>query len=160
MFIYVNNSDNSIFYYSAGPVRTDDNMIYGPNEIIRKSSISYTVYEVNGDDINLKYFSENKYIWDADNEVTSYADPEMEIADKMKDIRIIRDSVLVKSDVESDVLWSDKWLALDSDTRVVWTDYRQELRDITNIEDPDTIQWPTHPLDIGGALNPEPEDSA
>jgi hypothetical protein len=154
MFIYVNKSDDSIFYHTEGEVRTDDNMIYGPDQIIRKSPNSYTIYEVNGDDINLKYFTENKYRWDPEKEETYYAYPELEIQDKKRDIRAIRDPLLKQSDEDSGALWADRWSALDSDTRKAWIDYREELRNITDIEDLDKIEWPIYPLDKGGALNP------
>ena len=60
------------------------------------------------------------------------------------DIRIQRDSLLVKSDPEVAI---DRWNAMDVPTQTAWTTYRQELRDIpqTYSADPNSVVWPTPP---------------
>lgn len=158
MFIYINGM-NQIFYQSEQAVRTTATHIYGPDQVIYKREADYTIIERAGEPM-LERFEEFKYSWDPETETISYANPEDEIADKWDDVRDKRDPLLEASDKESLVLWADRWLASDQATKDAWDEYRTALRNITTQEDPDNVTWPMHPLELGGALNPEMTDSS
>lgn len=160
MFIYV-DIHNNIFYHSDELAASNDEVIFGEDILIRKSASTYTTIEVDNNlKDKLKYFTEFKYAWDPDAEDIVYKIPEDEIKDKKEDLRAQRAPLLDKSDEDSLALWADRWDAQDTATKDAWIAYRQALRDITDAEDLDAVDWPTYPLDLGGSLNPIPEDSA
>lgn len=62
---------------------------------------------------------------------------------KWRSIRSQRDILLKKSDLN---ILPDKWDEMDSDTKLNWSSYRKQLRDIPQtFENPDDIIWPTEP---------------
>lgn len=63
------------------------------------------------------------------------------------EIRAERDRRLHTSDLESLVLWADRWAAQTDEWRAAWTVYRQTLRDLpeTYAAGPQTVIWPDPP---------------
>ena len=54
-----------------------------------------------------------------------------------------RNERLEKSD---NLVYPDRWAAMNDDTKTAWTNYRQALRDLpANTADPTDVTWPTKP---------------
>ena len=63
----------------------------------------------------------------------------------MANLRKQRNERLLSSDI---VVLPDRWAVMDVDTQVMWTDYRQALRDLpANSVDPVNPIWPSEPGD-------------
>lgn len=68
----------------------------------------------------------------------SEAEIEQRVSDKWIEIRDIRNQLLLECD----------WTQLNdipTETKNLWSNYRQELRDVTNQSNPFNINWPTKP---------------
>lgn len=60
-----------------------------------------------------------------------------------KELRQERNRRLEISDIS---VLPDRWSVMDDDTKTVWTNYRQALRDLpANTADPTNPTWPTEP---------------
>lgn len=58
-------------------------------------------------------------------------------------VRKQRDSLLQLSDID---VMPDRWNAMSESDKTNWSNYRQELRDITNQQGfPNNVNWPTAP---------------
>jgi hypothetical protein len=63
---------------------------------------------------------------------------------KWKKIRYMRDSLLKDSDI---YIFSDRWENYDQNTKNIWSNYRQQLRDLpTSFTNPDEVIWPIKPV--------------
>lgn len=62
---------------------------------------------------------------------------------KWHSVRFKRNNLLNESDLS---IVSDKWEQMDSDTKVLWSNYRKQLRDIPQVySNPDDVIWPSKP---------------
>ena len=63
---------------------------------------------------------------------------------KWQKIRSIRNSLLQASDI---YILTDRWEKYDQNTKTIWSDYRQQLRDLpTTFTNPDEVVWPIKPV--------------
>ena len=63
---------------------------------------------------------------------------------KWQKIRSIRNSLLQASDI---YILTDRWEKYDQNTKTIWSDYRQQLRDLpTTFTNPDEVIWPIKPV--------------
>ena len=63
---------------------------------------------------------------------------------KWQKIRSIRNSLLQASDI---YILTDRWEKYDQNTKNIWSDYRQQLRDLpTTFTNPDEVVWPIKPV--------------
>lgn len=63
---------------------------------------------------------------------------------KWQKIRSIRNSLLQASDI---YILTDRWEKYDQNTKTIWSDYRQQLRDLpTAFTNPDEVVWPIKPV--------------
>ena len=66
-----------------------------------------------------------------------------ELQNLWQSVRIKRNNLLKDSDIEIVV---DKWEGMDTPTKLSWSSYRQQLRDIPqSFSSPDQIIWPIKP---------------
>lgn len=66
-----------------------------------------------------------------------------QIESKWHSIRFQRDNLLKNSDLN---ILPDKWDEMSSETKLLWSLYRKQLRDIPQtFENPDSVIWPTKP---------------
>ena len=68
----------------------------------------------------------------------SQSEIDTKIDNKWDEIREIRNQLLIECD------WT-QLSDIPTETKEVWTNYRQELRNITNQSNPFNINWPTKP---------------
>ena len=63
---------------------------------------------------------------------------------KWQKIRSIRNSLLQASDI---YILTDRWEKYDQNTKNIWSNYRQQLRDLpTSFTNPDEVIWPIKPV--------------
>lgn len=66
-----------------------------------------------------------------------------DIEAEWEQVRILRDQLLAKSDVN---VLPDRWTVMTAEVQQAWTDYRQALRDIPQtFSDPAEVVWPEEP---------------
>jgi hypothetical protein len=63
---------------------------------------------------------------------------------KWQKIRSVRNSLLQASDI---YILADRWEKYDANTKKLWSDYRQSLRDLPmSFSNPDEVIWPDKPF--------------
>jgi hypothetical protein len=66
-----------------------------------------------------------------------------QILAKWRSVRVKRNNLLKESDIE---ILIDKWEAMNPDEKLLWSNYREELRDIPQkYSDPDSVIYPEKP---------------
>lgn len=71
------------------------------------------------------------------------AENQTQLEVKWHSVRFKRNNLLNESDIS---IVSDKWEQMDSDTKVLWSNYRKQLRDIPQVySSPDDVIWPSKP---------------
>lgn len=151
MYILVNKTNPSkqvdtVFYAADELHYFDENtlLIDGSNIFIEQGT--YEVVEVNGVP---QFYQPNKFKYIAETGVFEYLSIDDYFQDQWSVVRQYRNSLLEKSDTDSGILWYDRWNAKTGEEKTKWTEYRQELRDITtNFTTLDSIIWPQDPSTI------------
>lgn len=147
--MYLRIIDNVVFYpYSLQKLREDNPRISFPSELTENLMIEFGIYEVRRTPKLNDYtknvsegapilvdgvYYQNWVITDA-----TQSEIDVRIENKWDEIREIRNELLKECD------WTQLG-DIPSETKTLWQNYRQELRDITNQLNPFNISWPAKP---------------
>lgn len=147
--MYLRIIDNVVFYpYSLQKLREDNPRISFPSELTENLMIEFGIYEVRRTPKLNDYtknvsegtpilvdgvYYQNWVITDA-----TQSEIDARIENKWDEIREIRNELLKECD------WTQLG-DIPSETKTLWQNYRQELRDITNQLNPFNISWPAKP---------------
>lgn len=147
--MYLRIIDNTIVYpYSLQKLREDNPRISFPSELTENLMLEFGIYEVRRTPkLNdyTKNISEGTPIlvdgiyyqnWEIADATQSEIDER--IQNKWDEIREIRNELLKDCD------WTQLG-DIPSETKTLWQNYRQQLRDITNQPNPFNISWPVNP---------------
>lgn len=147
MYLRIINSE-IIYPYSLQKLREDNPYTCFPSEMTESLMGEWDIYEVRAtpkpNDYTKNIFEETPILiedvyyqnWESTNATQSEIDFRINL--KWEEIRLHRNELLLECD----------WTQLGdvpAETKAVWTEYRQNLRDITNQSDPFNIEWPVKP---------------
>lgn len=142
MFVYFEKETKIVFFIETDPPRiTETEFIVAAGAV----TISKENYDVIETDQKLHVTEKfNKY--KVENDQIVYVNEKYEIEDKWDLIRQKRNSILLESDIESNIQLLDFWNKKTSEEKSIWLKYRKNLRDITkNFDHPDDVVFPLHP---------------
>lgn len=147
--MYLRIIDNVVVYpYSLQKLREDNPRISFPSELTENLMIEFGIYEVRRTPKLNDYtknvsegtpilvdgvYYQNWVITDA-----TQSEIDARIENKWDEIREIRNELLKECD------WTQLG-DIPSETKTLWQNYRQELRDVTNQLNPFNISWPAKP---------------
>jgi len=147
--MYLRIINNQINYpYSLQKLREDNPHSSFPSEMTEALMNEFNIFEVRSTpkpNNHTKNISEGtpllvESVYYQNWEVTDASSEEinLRIESKWDEIREIRNSLLQECD------WTQLG-DIPSETKEIWTIYRQNLRDITNQSNPFSIEWPVKP---------------
>jgi len=115
-----------MFYEDIGNEITSFDPVYGPPVFDAEKPMLYSV-------CLRKPYSAEQY--------------ELVKVEKLIEVRAKRDKLLLSSDEESRIIYSDFWESQTDQYKNAWLAYRQTLRDLpASAEDPFDIVWPSKPV--------------
>jgi len=147
--MYLRIINNEIQYpYSIENLKTDNKNVTFPLELTENDLLSWDMYEVRQTPKPNNYtkivseetpmliegvYYQNWVITDASQELIN-----ARLETKWAEVRDIRNQLLLECD------WT-QLSDIPTEIKSVWTEYRQNLRDISNQIDPFNIEWPIKP---------------
>jgi hypothetical protein len=146
---YLRIKNNEIVYpYTIEDLKADHRNVTFPATLSEQTMIEFDLYEVRQTpkpNDYTKNISEGTpilvdgvYYQNWEMEDASQSEIELRIETKWIEIKDIRNELLQECD------WT-QLSDIPSETKSIWTTYRQELRDITNQANPFNIVWPVKP---------------
>ncbi len=146
---YLRIKNNEIVYpYTIEDLKADHRNVTFPATLSEQTMIEFDLYEVRQtpkpNDYTKNISEGTPILIDG----VYYQNWEMEDASQSEiDLRIETKWIEIK-DIRNELLQECDWTQLNdipSETKSIWTTYRQELRDITNQTNPFNIVWPVKP---------------
>lgn len=148
MYLRIKNSE-IVYPYSIQQLKLDEYNISFPNDLTDEILAKFGVYSVERKTIPTDYtknvsegtpqLSGSIYIQVWNETDCNEEELQIKIQNKWEEIRTIRNEILTQTD------WSVLPDSPVSGSYESWKTYRQELRNITNQENPFSLSWPTPP---------------
>lgn len=146
MFAIIKNQDNVVVCISSTPFTITDSLVSGSgwlfNEYNSTNVTEKKVTNIPSEYVNNAWSYKNDQ-WSIVNQSAVDYVLETKKQNKFSEIRVIRNELLLESDIAVVV---DKWESYTNEKKNEWKVYRQELRDITKQNDPFNIVYPNKPV--------------
>ena len=146
MFAIIRKQDDVVVCLSPTPFTITDSLVSGGgwqlDEYNASNIIEEEVAEIPSGYVNGAWTYKNNQ-WSAVNQSAVDALLQAQKQNKMVEVRMIRNQLLLDSDIAVVV---DRWESYTEEKKQEWKVYRQALRDITTQSDPFNIVYPTKPV--------------